>query len=341
MRVKQRYLWFSMAVCTSMLLCGCVSEKMQKAEPMPTQALEDQYAQTVPCSQEPTHVMPEETVSGQIEIPEEKYVTKDPWYSSGRLVYHACGGIDGVSYSNSKEALESTLAAGNMLVEVDFLYTTDGHLVCLHKWIDMLPVWKYKELKRKYKDKEDQIPETQYTLDQFLIKKVKGKFTGLTAADIVSYMKENPELHIVVDTKEENLTAVIADLLKLSDFQPDIIDRFIIQLYDRGQRENILELYPFPRENFLFTCYKFDPLRVDEILELCRDEQIGVVTVSHGSWEAETVNLFLEQGITVFEHTVNLPEQVELSLEKGIYGFYTDFLQISELNDIIYQKMEQ
>jgi len=78
---------------------------------------------------------------------------------------------------------------------------------------------------------------------------------------------------------------------------------------------------------FLFTCYKFDPLRVEEILALCEAEQIDVVTVSYGSWEAETVNLFLERGILLFEHTVNLPEMVQLSLEKGIYGFYTDFLQ--------------
>ena len=341
MRLKQKYLPVFVAIFASFLLYGCAAEIIQETEPSAAHAQEEQNLQTVPAFQEPTHTAPEETESASPEMPEEQCILKNPWYTTERLIYHACGGIDGISYTNSREAMESTLAAGNMFIEVDFLYTTDGHLVCLHNWTDMLPRWKYKDLKRKYKDKEDQIPETKYTLDQFLDKKVKDNFSGLTAADIVSYMKEYPELYIIVDTKEENPVAVIADLLKLCDFQADIADRFIIQLYDRGQREKILELYPFPRENFLFTCYKFDPLRVDEILELCREEQIRVVTVSHGIWEAETVNLFLKQGVTVFEHTVNLPEQVELSLEKGIHGFYTDFLQISQLNDIIYQKMEQ
>lgn len=341
MHLKQKYFRISIAVLASLVLLGCDAEKTPEEEPVSIHALEEQNTQTASFSQEPAHITPEKIITEPAEIPEEEPVGKDPWYTAGRLIYHACGGIDGINYSNSREAMESTLKAGNMLVEVDFLYTEDGHLVCLHKWIDMLPMWKYKELKRQYKDKEDQIPETQYTLEQFLKKKVKGKFTGMTAADIVSYMKENPELHIIVDTKEEDLTAVIDDLLKLCDYQQDIADRFVIQLYDRGQKEDILKLYPFPNENFLFTCYKFDPLRVDEILQLCSEEQIAVVTVSNGIWDAETVNRFLEQGITLFEHTVNLPELVEISLEKGIYGFYTDFLQESELNDMIYQKMEQ
>ena len=336
MRVKRKYFRISTAVFAFILLCGCSAEKIPEAEPTTVHVMEEQYAPTAPFSQEPTYITPMETVSMPTDMLQEESISKDPWYLAGRLIYHACGGIDGVSYTNSKEAMESTLGAGNMLVEVDFLYTTDGHLICLHKWIDMLPVWKYKELKREYKGKEDQIPETEYTLDQFLSKKVKGKFTGLTAADIVFYMKENPELHIVVDTKEENLSMVVGDLLRLCAYQPDIADRFIIQLYDRGQKEKIQDLYPFHNENFLFTCYKFGPARVQEILEICDTEQISVVTVASESWDLDTITLFTDKGITLFEHTVNLPETAEMSLKNGIYGFYTDFLQESELMKLTY-----
>ena len=336
MRRKQKYLRISIVLLTALLLLGCDAKIIQKEEPITRSRPEEQILQTVPALQETAPISVEETVSAPTESLAEPPVQKDPWYNAGPLIYHACGGIDGISYSNSQEAMESTLAAGNMLVEVDFLYTTDGHLVCLHKWIDLLPMWKYKELKREYKDKEDQIPETEYTLEQFLKKNVKGKFTGQTARDIISYMQEYPELHIIVDTKEEDLAAVIGELLKLCDFQPDIAERFVIQLYDRGQKAKILELYPFRNENFLFTCYKFDPLRVDEILEICSAEQISVVTVPYGSWEQETVDRFLQQQIILFEHTVNDPEMAALSLEKGICGFYTDFLQKSELKELIY-----
>lgn len=313
-------------VCAAVLLfVGCSSVHFPEA-PSESVRINELTVETPPIQETAAETAPEEEVSAASEA-EEDLLPKVPWYAGHRLIYHACGGIKDLRYTNSREALELTLSKGNTLVEVDFLFTEDGHLVCVHRWLDMLPQWKYKELKKQYKGKEDQIPETAYTLDQFLNKKVKGKFTGLTAADIISYMKENPELYIIVDTKEDNLTAVIGVLLELCDYQPDLADRFVIQLYDRGQKEKILELYPFDNQNFLFTCYKFDPLRVDEILEICDTEQIGIVTVPYGSWEQETIDRFLQEQIVLFEHTVNDAEMVTLSIQKGIFGFYTDFLQ--------------
>ena len=335
MDLSRKILCSVLALLSAALLSGCGTVALPMEAPE-TVAVTQYIAETSGPDAPDFSVVPEETLPPVSEASEEELPAKAPWYTTGRLIYHACGGIDGISYTNSREAMEATLADGNTLVEVDFLFTEDGQLICLHKWIDMLPVWKYKELKREYKGKEDQIPETQYTLDQFLKKKVKGKFTGLTASDIISYLEENPDLYIIVDTKEPDLSRVIGELLRLCGYQPELADRLVIQLYDRGQKEEILKLYPFRDDNFLFTCYKFDPLRVEEILALCAEERIGVVTVSHGSWEAETVNLFLERGIVLFEHTLNLPENVEISLNKGIYGFYTDFLQESELNGLIY-----
>ena len=68
------------------------------------------------------------------------------WYHSAPLIYHAGGGIDGLTYSNSREALEHTLNQGNRFVEVDFLFTSDGQLVCAHDWHDIsdsLNVWRH------------------------------------------------------------------------------------------------------------------------------------------------------------------------------------------------------
>ena len=69
-----------------------------------------------------------------------------------------------------------------------------------------------------------------------------------------------------------------------------------------------------------------------EILELCREEEIQVVTVPYGSWGQQTVDRFTEEGFILFEHTVNFTSMTDLSLKKGIYGFYTDYLQEADLN---------
>lgn len=325
MHLNRNGLCAAAGLLAALLLCGCNSAP-QAVEVPETIAVTEYPAESAVPPEPDAETAPEETAVLPVEV-EAAAAPKAPWYTSDRLIYHACGGIDGISYTNAKEALELTLSNGKMLVEVDFLFTEDGHLICGHKWNDIIPVEEDKKTKKNKKKTEETLPEVKCTLDVFRTLKIKGNYTGLTASDIISYMQEYPDLYIIVDTKEENLTGVVGELLRLCDHQQSVADRFVIQLYDQGQKEKLRELYPFRDDNFLFTCYKFDPLRVEEILALCDAEQIDVVTVSYGSWEAETVNLFLERGILLFEHTVNLPEMVQLSLEKGIYGFYTDFLQ--------------
>lgn len=337
MGYKQKFVLGITAAVITLLLVGCGLSYYPETK----LAVSDEYmAASAPAVEHNTDISSAESTGITAELPEES-LPKEPWHTVSQLIYHACGGIDGVSYTNSKEALEATLSRGNMLVEVDFLFTEDGYLICGHKWSDIIPVEESKISNKKSKKTEETVPEVKCTLDVFETLKIKGNYTGLTGENIISYMDENPDLYIIIDTKEENLDLVIMELLRLCDYRKEIADRFVIQLYDRDQKKEIMELYPFPEDNFLFTCYKFDPVRVEEILQICDAEQIRVVTVAAGSWPPETVSLFLEKGIVLFEHTVNVAEEAVPSLQNGIYGFYTDFLQESELNDIIYQKMEQ
>ena len=52
------------------------------------------------------------------------------------LIIHAGGRIDGVTGTNSLEALEETYAVGGRAIEIDFDWTSDGHLVCIHDFTD-------------------------------------------------------------------------------------------------------------------------------------------------------------------------------------------------------------
>lgn len=235
------------------------------------------------------------------------------WYKSSRLIYHACGAVDGLNYTNSREALEETLSAGHRLVEVDFRFTLDEHLVCVHEWYDLKG-----------------IKDCCY-LDVFLGTKIMGEYTPMTAEDIVQYMIQYPDLYIIVDTKEYGIAGVVAELINLCGYDSSVAERFIIQCYTRGDKAKITDVYPFPEENFLFSVYKFGSNRVDSILQICQDEGISVVAVHNGRWSEETMARFLDAGCIVFEHTVNEVSLVETSLKKGVYGFYTDSLQQDEI----------
>ena len=45
----------------------------------------------------------------------------------------------------------------------------------------------------------------------------------------------------------------------------------------------------------------------------------------------ETIEKFREKDFIIYEHTVNRPNQANVSLEKGINSFYTDYLVETDL----------
>ena len=49
-------------------------------------------------------------------------------------VAHAGGGINGKTYTNSYEALNLNIKNGFTYFEIDFSFTRDNRLVCLHDW---------------------------------------------------------------------------------------------------------------------------------------------------------------------------------------------------------------
>ena len=60
-------------------------------------------------------------------------VKHSTWYKENKVVMHATGGIDGLEYTNSKDALLHSINQGAKVIEVDFNFTSDKHLVCFHK----------------------------------------------------------------------------------------------------------------------------------------------------------------------------------------------------------------
>ena len=237
----------------------------------------------------------------------------DLWFQNTRLVCHAGGGIDGLDYTNSKEAIENTLSNGNRYIEIDFAYTSDKELVCMHYWDEQ---WS---------------GSTIPTLQEFLTGRIFGKYTPMTASDLVQYMNDYPDLYIIIDTKESDYVQVIQNLVELSSYNTDITDRFIIQLYSEGKKDEIKSFYPFADSNFLFTAYNFGANRPNKILDICYKENIFIVTVPYRAWDQETLDLYNSKNIVIFEHSINRPDLAHEELQKGVYGIYTDFLSSEDL----------
>ena len=90
------------------------------------------------------------------------------WYDTDNVVAHALGSIEGIAYTNSKEALVNSYQNGFRLFECDLIMTSDGQIVACHDW----DFWN-RETAGKVFENGDVIP----TLDVFMSHKIMGKYT--------------------------------------------------------------------------------------------------------------------------------------------------------------------
>lgn len=220
------------------------------------------------------------------------------WYNIDNVVIHALGSIDGVTYTNSKEALEYNYEAGKRLFECDLIMTAD----------------------------EDYIP----TLDDFVSHKVMGKYTPLSVDDIMQFLKEHSDMYIITDTKyskpeeiKEEFYALV-DAVARNDCE-EMLDRFVVQIYHMYMHDIVNEIYPFP--NYIFTLYsegyKGEEDRIQQYAEFCMLHDIDVITMNTKYYQDGLADICEWYGIHMFVHTVNADDEIEAYREKGI-GVYTD-----------------
>lgn len=89
--------------------------------------------------------------------------------------------------SNSLEALEHSYENGFRLLELDFSWTCDGELVCVHDWNAFY----------------GRILDTDSpTLAQFeAVRDSTYGFTSLTLDHLIAWLREHPGVSIVTDTR--------------------------------------------------------------------------------------------------------------------------------------------
>ena len=239
------------------------------------------------------------------------YFTPAP-YNAGHpmLIAHAGGQIDGHTYTNSIEALESSIQKGYRHIELDLLETLDGHIVAAHDW-------------KHYHEITGGSGDTPLTIHEFAQRKIHGKYTPITYKDINSYFTKH-NLVLVTD-KIENY-----DLLLKEINLPR--ERLLVETFSHKQYRKALGKgvkYPM-------LCL-WDKASLDEHSQRLWGGSVAMLTVP--------VNIILEaekelaaqtsKGVGVFAFTSNDVDFVERHMGATVTGFYTDFITP---NDISIQK---
>ena len=233
---------------------------------------------------------------------------KLPDWAKGRIVAHAAGGIGKITYSNSAEALQKTLKKNIKCIEMDFMWTSDHHLVCAHDFTAF----------------DTGLP----TLDRFLSWLYKGKYSTLSAEAALRILSNAKDVYLIPDTKENDPVSVYAEIKRLLTEigKPDYMDKVIPQIYNESQYDDYRNVYPF--KDGIFTLYKTKNLTDDNLRSIasyCHDKHL-TAAINHRLLTSARAKLFKSYGVVVAVHTVNNAKTWKTLLKKGASVVYTDFL---------------
>ncbi len=235
--------------------------------------------------------------------------TSVPAYLKEGVIVHACGGLNGNTYTNSLEALKETLEKGVRCVEIDFAFTSDGVLVCNHGWKDFgrkAPTWK-----------------------QYQIKGTIGGYTPMKAKTALKMLIKAKRTWLVVDTQEKDVRAVYREIVKIcrKNDGKQYLKKIVPQLYCKSDYKRMKKIYPF--KQWIFTLYKLKmKSRKDykAIAQFCRKNRIRVMTMATARLSKAVAKTIHKKGILVAVHTVNKETKRKKFLGKGANAIYSDYL---------------
>ena len=105
------------------------------------------------------------------------------------LIAHAGGGIKGLTYMNSLEAIEFNYALGHRYFELDFSWTSDDQLVLIHDW--------KKSYQRLFNSDTEEAPTEQ----AFSAMSMYKGHTQLSLKDLIIWLKNHPDANVLATSK--------------------------------------------------------------------------------------------------------------------------------------------
>lgn len=243
-------------------------------------------------------------------------------FTAYRMVAHAMGGIDELTYTNSYEAFIVNYEKGLRVFEVDLLLSSDNKLVARHEWGQG-----FTQMLGQQETIEEERQEAVWSHNEFKEAKIKGEYEPLDWADIVELMELYPDVYIVTDTKQttpEEIQEIFTQIVEQTkEWQPELLERVVPQIYNRDMWEPVQAIYPF--DSVIFTLYQTHETD-KEVVQFAKEKQIAAITMSETRANAGLIADLKRVGVVSYVHTINDPELIAKFQRMGAYGFYTDFL---------------
>lgn len=226
-----------------------------------------------------------------------------------KFILHMAGSTaDGTSGSNSVEAADNSYKKGYRWLEIDFNWTTDGKLVCIHDW------GQWNNRFRTGKNGAVSYDEFQRVCAAANI------YHPFTPASLETWLKNHSGAMIVTDVKDNNVKA----MRWLKQNNPELMDRLIVQIYSFDEYEQVSAL---GYKHIILTMYKLswaDYHDFDKIDTFIRDTDVLAITMAAVDYTQDVFEHIKATGVPVYVHTLNTGSEQNAWLRKGAYGIYTD-----------------
>jgi glycerophosphoryl diester phosphodiesterase len=223
-------------------------------------------------------------------------------------VAHAGGGFMEQTYTNSIKALDHNVEHFE-LFEIDFSWTSDDELVCLHDW------------DKHFESVFGYATEEAVTLDEFLIlAREQSLHEPCTLATLAEWMEANPDKRIVTDIKERNAEALVMIVERF----PALQEQFIPQVY---QPAEYFAARQSGYDDVIWTLYRYPGSNSDVLALLPTMDLYGLTMTQGRAREGLAEQALQERGVLSWVHTINDRELVEEFMALGVADIYTDWLK--------------
>lgn len=217
------------------------------------------------------------------------------------------GKVNGISSSNSKEALDESYRNGFRMMEVDFQWTSDDELVLLNDWEESF-------------EKLFSADSKQYSHDEFMDLDMKYGLHQMDLEKLVQWMNDHEDAYIVTDIKTENIKA----LKDIDKNYPDIKERIIPQIYCTEDFYIVRYVYKYKNVILNLRHSNYTDEQIIDFMELYKH---FAVTMPRSRGEGELPKKLEKLGVPNYVYEIN-EEEVRKDLKSnGVYGIYTDELK--------------
>lgn len=223
-------------------------------------------------------------------------------------IAHAGGGIYGKTYTNSIEALTHNYERGFELFEIDFIWTSDNNLACLHDW-DRTPKWLL-----NYYD------ESPLSLQEF--NQLKNDEMGLTPCNLDrlnEWLVTHPNSYIVTDIKVRNMEGLKLISQSIQNFDARVIPQI-------KQPEEESQAFKLGYKTLIWTLYSFKDNN-QAVLDHAKKMDLFAITMPPHRAKQGLAHMLAPLKIPTYVHTINnWDEAHNYQKEFGLTSVYTDFL---------------